>query len=99
MIDDVLFDAFTTEDVELIVGDCPTGADAEARDVARGYKFDVRMFVAGWGEHGKAAGPIRNQQMIDAAPDRVVAYWDGKSRGTLDLITRAAKAGIPVDIR
>jgi hypothetical protein len=73
------------------------GADALARNV---FVFDTfETWRADWQQHGKAAGPIRNQQMIDEGrPDRVLAFWDGKSRGTLDCITRAVAAGIPVRI-
>jgi hypothetical protein len=44
---------------------------------------------------GKAAGPIRNQRMIDEGkPDLVIAFPGG--RGTADMVSRAKKAGIPV---
>ena len=38
---------------------------------------------------------IRNQQIVDSA-DRVVAFWDGKSRGTADTLRRAHAAGKPI---
>lgn len=41
-----------------------------------------------------AAGPIRNQQMLDdGKPDLVVAFPGGK--GTADMVRRARVAGIP----
>ena len=57
-----------------------------------------RVFPANWGDFGKSAGPRRNQHMVDAGAHLCVAFWDGESRGTLDCITRAVKAGIPVRI-
>lgn len=39
-------------------------------------------------KHGRAAGPIRNQQMAERA-DALVAVWDGASRGTGDMLRRA----------
>lgn len=52
-------------------------------------------FEARWDKHGKAAGPIRNQQMIDEGkPEAVVAFAGG--RGTADMVRRAKRAGIPV---
>lgn len=52
-------------------------------------------FKADWAIHGKAAGPIRNQRMIDEGkPDLVVAFPGGK--GTSDMIKRAKVAGIYV---
>ncbi len=58
---------------------------------------DVRCieYPADWVTHGKAAGHIRNQQMLDDfGPQIVVAFPGG--RGTDDMIRRAEKAGVPV---
>ena len=57
---------------------------------------DQRLqFQARWDRHGKAAGAIRNQEMIDIGkPDLVVAFPGGK--GTADMVRRAKRAGIPV---
>lgn len=52
-------------------------------------------FPANWRDHGKSAGPIRNQKMIDQGnPDLVIAFPGG--RGTADMVARARKAGIEV---
>lgn len=52
-------------------------------------------YNADWSLYGKAAGPIRNQRMIDKGkPDLVVAFPGG--RGTADLVQRAEVAGVPV---
>ena len=54
-----------------------------------------RTFEARWDLHGRSAGPIRNQQMLDEGkPDLVVAFAGGK--GTADMIRRAKRAGIEV---
>jgi hypothetical protein len=57
----------------------------------------VIEFPADWDTHGKAAGFMRNQLIVDNC-DKVTAFWDGKSKGTLDTITRAVKAGKTVVI-
>lgn len=50
---------------------------------------------ADWGAHGRAAGPMRNQRMLDEGkPDLVVAFAGG--RGTADMVRRARRAGVPV---
>lgn len=50
---------------------------------------------ARWDRDGKAAGPIRNQRMLDeGAPDLVVAFPGG--RGTSDMVRRAKRAGVKV---
>lgn len=60
--------------------------------------FEHLQFPADWSRHGKAAGPIRNQQMLDEGkPDIVVAITDKpleESRGTADMVRRAQAAGI-----
>lgn len=54
-----------------------------------------KRYHADWAIHGKAAGPIRNQRMIDEGkPDLVVAFPGG--RGTADMVNRAMAAGIEV---
>lgn len=72
-----------------------TGADALAAAWAKLEGVPTERFPADWKAHGRAAGPIRNQQMIDEGkPDLVVAFPGG--RGTADMVRRAKKAGIPV---
>lgn len=82
----------------LIEGGC-NGPDEWARQFANLHKIPCFTYRAQWAKHGKSAGPIRNQRMIDIGkPDLVVAVWDGKSRGTRDMIERAVKAHVPVRI-
>ena len=58
------------------------GADMLAEAWAEEYGFNKIIHHADWDTHGKSAGFIRNQQMIDENPDLVIAFWDGKSKGT-----------------
>lgn len=79
----------------VIQGDCPTGADHLARmwAISRNYHFD--RFPADWRGYGKAAGPIRNQRMIDEGrPTKVITFPGG--RGTADMVRRARAAGVEV---
>lgn len=56
---------------------------------------EIERFPADWTAHGRAAGPIRNQRMLDEGnPDLVVAFPGGK--GTADMVRRARKAGVEV---
>lgn len=66
---------------------------AEQRAKKRGMK--VKIFRADWKKYGKAAGPMRNSQIVEYC-DSVVAFWDGMSKGTKDTITKAENAGKPV---
>lgn len=89
----------------VIVHGAARGADTIADEEARALGFEVRPYPADWQKHGKAAGPIRNQRMLDAeAPDVVLAFTfiieQGENdpgtitRGTGDMVYRALKAGI-----
>lgn len=72
-----------------------SGADARAREWARYHDIPCVTFEADWRTHGKAAGPIRNQRMIDEGkPDMVLAFPGG--RGTADMVRRAMAAKIPL---
>lgn len=71
------------------------GADTMARHLAHAWNVRFRAFAADWKTHGRAAGPIRNQRMLDEGkPDLVVAFPGG--RGTADMVRRARAAGVPV---
>ena len=75
------------------------GADTMARQAAEKLGIEVLEFPANWAKHGKAAGPIRNRQMIkEGKPDVVIAFHHNlnESRGTKDMVMRARKAKIPV---
>ncbi len=84
---------FDGEDRYGLFGDCPTGADRSLRIYFK--PTPDMIFKADWDAHGKAAGPIRNKTMIDKA-DGLIAFWDGKSRGTKNCIECATDKGIPV---
>lgn len=80
------------------------GADITCRVVAEEMGHEVRGYPADWDRFRRAAGPIRNQQMLDCEhrPDEPIelgiAFHDdlaGKSRGTRDMVNRLQKAGIP----
>ena len=71
------------------------GADRCAADSAKELGIKVVTVRADWRTHGKAAGPIRNQRMLDDfKPDLVLAFPGG--RGTADMVARAQSAGVEV---
>jgi hypothetical protein len=61
-------------------------------------RVEISQHYAKWNEYGKAAGVIRNQEMLDTDPDVVIAFHNNisDSKGTKDMINRAKKAGKPV---
>jgi len=91
---------FKGQITHIIAGEA-RGADTLAKTFAARHEFKYLGFPALWGQYGKAAGPIRNQQMLDEGrPDLVLAFHDDieHSKGTGDIVRRARKAGIPVEV-
>ena len=83
---------------EIIEGEA-RGADTLARIYGEENDIEVKKFPADWETYGKAAGPIRNKQMLDEGkPDLVIAFLAENSKGTANMIEQATKAGIPVEI-
>lgn len=60
-------------------------------------KWDKIILKPDWDKYGKRAGFLRNQLIIDEA-DKVIAFWDGKSKGTKNSIDLAVTKKIPIDI-
>ena len=84
--------------LRVIEGGC-RGADALARKWALWQPIERFVswsaYDADWHKHGKAAGPIRNQRMLDdGKPDLVIAFGGG--HGTHDMLKRARKAGVKI---
>ena len=87
-------------DTRVISGGAP-GADTMAENTRQWHGLDGKVYDAKWDRYGRAAGPIRNQEMIDKNPDLVVAFHDNisKSKGTIDTLRKARRRGIPYQIR
>lgn len=87
--------------LEIVCGMAP-GADTHARVWAEDHDLPVAKFRPDWERYGMMkAGPIRNGQMAKYA-DELVAFWDGKSPGTknmIDLMRRAYKPYLVIPIR
>jgi hypothetical protein len=84
------------EKIEVISGGAK-GADSLAEKAALVSEIPVKVYKPDWNKYGKSAGYIRNQQIIDVC-DMVLAFWDGKSKGTKDTIQKAKKAKKPTFI-
>jgi hypothetical protein len=70
-----------------------TGLDTLAKEWALGRSIESIPFKAQWDKHGKAAGPIRNREMVREA-DMLIVFRGG--RGTTDCTKAAIEIGIPV---
>lgn len=87
-----------TDSVEIVSGGA-RGADSLGEKYARERGYKLRRFLADWDKYGKAAGPVRNKEMALYAAEEtgvLVAFWDGVSRGTYNMITYAEECNLKV---
>jgi len=73
------------------------GIDTIAEKWAKRHNIKTEIYKAEWDKYGKSAGMKRNKIMVDKA-DFVLAFWDGKSHGTLNSIEYAKQKNIPTII-
>jgi hypothetical protein len=73
------------------------GIDSLAERYAKENNIPLKVYPADWQKHGKKAGPIRNGIMANNA-DALIAIWDGKSRGTKNMIETALKKKLKVSV-
>lgn len=78
-------------DGTVIVSGGAKGVDTWAEEAAKARGLRVIIFLPDWKLHGKAAGFIRNQLIIDQA-DCTAAFWDGVSKGTEHSMNLTKKA-------
>ena len=74
------------------------GADSLGDQYAKAKGYEVHYFPADWAKYGRAAGPIRNEQMAQNA-DALVAFWNGISKGTKSMIELAQRYGLKIRIK
>lgn len=92
----------TADRLTVAHGGCPTGADAITHRWITALPpvedLSEEVFPADWAAHGRRAGPIRNEAMIKAGADLVLAFPLPGGRGTQHTIRLAREAGIPVKV-
>ena len=86
-----------------IISGTARGADQLVERFAKQFKLEVVKFPADWNRFGKRAGYIRNEEMAkysvkDDNYGMLVAFWDGKSKGTKNMIDAAKKMNMDVHV-
>ena len=88
-------------DIEIVSGGA-SGTDTLAERYAHEHGYSLQVFPADWSRYGKRAGYVRNREMhsyISTFADRgVIAFWDGKSRGTAQSFALAKEFDNPLRI-
>lgn len=75
-----------------IVSGGAKGIDTFAAEYAQKNNLKLTVFLPQYEKYGRAAPIIRNREIVNYA-DKIIAFWDGKSKGTLSVINYAKKVG------
>lgn len=82
-------------EVTEVVSGGAKGVDTLAEKYAGESGLPTKVFLPDYTKHGKVAPHVRNSEILSYA-DKVIAIWDGKSRGTGSVIEKARKKGLDV---
>jgi UDP-N-acetylmuramoylalanine-D-glutamate ligase len=94
---DLMYDILKEYNISVLITGHAKGADQMAEMWADEHRIENEIYPAQWDKYGRAAGPIRNKQMLDEGePDLVIAFPGGK--GTANMVNQAKERGIPVNI-
>ena len=85
------------DEIEIVSGGAK-GADALGERYAKEKGYSLKTFPANWERFGKAAGYMRNVEMAKYA-DALLAFWDGKSHGTMHMIQIAYSNDLKVGVK
>ena len=100
----ILEEVSGSDDVKIsVISGTARGADQLGEKFASEYGYDVIRFPAKWDLYGKSAGYRRNEEMAKFSSENknmgmLIAFWDGKSRGTKHMIDLAKRYGLDVHI-
>ena len=83
--------------VEEIVSGGAAGVDSCAAEYAKERGIKLTVFLPQYDRYGRAAPIMRNKEIVDYS-DKIIAFWNGSSKGTLSTIKYAQKVGKPCEI-
>ncbi len=76
--------------ITLLISGSALGADTLGEQYAKENDIETKIFLPDWEKHGRAAGMIRNTDIVNES-EVVIVFWDGSSRGSADSINKAKK--------
>mgnify|MGYP002509291301 CR=1 FL=1 len=88
---------YLPKETDEIVSGGASGIDACAARWAKEHGFALTEFLPQYERYGRGAPIVRNRQIVDYC-DKVIAFWDGSSKGTLSVIQYAQKTGKPCEV-
>lgn len=88
---------YVPAETELIISGGAKGVDSIAEEFADSHKISKLILRPEYQKYKRAAPLIRNEKMIDIC-DKILVFWDGKSRGTKYTIDYAKKNKKQIEI-
>ncbi|MGI6497546.1 MAG: SLOG family protein [Oscillospiraceae bacterium] len=88
---------YLPKDVTEIVSGGARGVDTSAKEYALSHHIKLTEFLPDYDKYGRSAPLKRNITIIENA-DLVLAFWDGKSRGTKFVIDNCKQRAIPIKV-
>lgn len=88
---------YISEDVNEIISGGAVGVDSCAAEYARINGLKLTEVLPQYDKYGRGAPIVRNKEIVNYA-DKVIAFWDGSSKGTLSVIKYAEKVGKPCEV-
>ena len=85
-------DKYIPVECKEIVSGGARGIDKCAEEYAKKKGLELTVFLPDYEHYGRGAPIVRNKQIVDYA-DKVIAFWDGSSRGTKSVIDYCEKLG------
>ena len=93
----IALDRYVPEQADEIVSGGAVGVDRCAAEYAKSKGLKLTEFLPQYERYGRAAPIVRNKKIVDYS-DKIIAFWDGNSKGTLSVIKYAQKTGKPCEI-
>lgn len=97
ILKDYILGVLSVDNIDKIISGGAIGADKLGELFAKEFNMPIDIFKPDWDKHGKKAGFIRNTEIINNS-EILFAFWDMKSKGTLDSINKAKEKNIPTHI-
>ena len=88
---------YLPKDTTMIVSGGARGVDTCARQYAKTYGIPLLEFLPDYERYGRSA-PLRRNVTIVENSDLVLAFWDGRSRGTMHTVHECERQGVPCRI-
>ena len=88
---------YVSEEVTELVSGGAKGVDACVATYATEHGIPLTVFLPRYQQYGRAAPIVRNKAIVEYA-DRIIAFWNGTSKGTLSVIAYSKKVKKPCEV-